>query len=111
MYVVQVRCIVRRVERAMSNNRRWVALVAVAIATFMTYLDNNVVNVALPSIQRDLHLSISGLEWIASAYVLVFAGLLLAGGRIADVLGTRLAFFAGLAVFTVASVSAGLAQN
>jgi EmrB/QacA subfamily drug resistance transporter len=95
----------------MEKNRRWWALVAVALGTFMTYLDNNVVNVALPSIQRDLHLSISGLEWIASAYVLVFAGLLLAGGRIADVLGTRLAFFAGLAVFTVASVSAGLAQN
>ena len=77
----------------------------------MTYLDNNVVNVALPSIQRDLGLSIEGLEWIASSYILVFAGLLLAGGRIADVLGMRGAFFTGLAVFTVASVVAGLAQN
>src|SRR3954467_14855864 len=93
------------------KNRRWWALVAVALGTFMTYLDNNVVNVALPSIQRDLDLSISGLEWIASAYVLVFAGLLLAGGRIADVLGMRGTFFAGLAVFTVASVAAGIAQN
>jgi EmrB/QacA subfamily drug resistance transporter len=93
------------------KNRRWWALVAVALGTFMTYLDNNVVNVALPSIQRDLELSISGLEWIASAYVLVFAGLLLAGGRIADVVGTRTAFFAGLAVFTLASIGAGLAQN
>ena len=95
----------------MEKNRRWWALVAVALGTFMTYLDNNVVNVALPSIQRDLHLTISGLEWIASAYILVFAGLLLAGGRIADVLGKRGAFFAGLAVFTLASVVAGLAQN
>ncbi|MFC7273505.1 MFS transporter [Paractinoplanes rhizophilus] len=95
----------------MDKNRRWWALVAVALGTFMTYLDNNVVNVALPSIQRDLELSLSGLEWIASAYVLVFAGLLLAGGRIADVLGTRTAFFAGLAVFTAASVAAGLAQS
>ena len=95
----------------MEKNRRWWALVAVALGTFMTYLDNNVVNVALPSIQRDLELSISGLEWIASAYVLVFAGLLLAGGRIADVLGTRTAFLAGLAVFTAASIGAGLAQN
>ncbi|GIM95523.1 MFS transporter [Paractinoplanes toevensis] len=95
----------------MEKNRRWWALVAVALGTFMTYLDNNVVNVALPSIQRDLHLTISGLEWITSAYVLVFAGLLLAGGRIADVLGTRGAFFAGLAVFTLASIGAGLAQN
>ncbi len=95
----------------MEKNRRWWALVAVALGTFMTYLDNNVVNVALPSIQRDLHLTISGLEWIASAYILVFAGLLLAGGRIADVLGKRGAFFAGLVVFTLASVGAGLAQN
>jgi EmrB/QacA subfamily drug resistance transporter len=93
------------------KNRRWWALVAVALGTFMTYLDNNVVNVALPSIQRDLHLSISGLEWIASAYILVFAGLLLAGGRLADVLGRRGTFFAGLGVFTLASVVAGLAQN
>src|SRR5512138_1307791 len=93
------------------KNRRWWALVAVALGTFMTYLDNNVVNVALPSIQRDLQLSISGLEWIASAYVLVFAGLLLAGGRIADVLGTRAAFLGGLAIFTLASVGAGLAQS
>jgi len=95
----------------MGKNRRWWALVAVALGTFMTYLDNNVVNVALPSIQRDLHLSISGLEWIVSAYILVFAGLLLAGGRIADVVGRRTAFLGGLVVFTLASVAAGLAQN
>jgi EmrB/QacA subfamily drug resistance transporter len=93
------------------KNRRWWALVAVALATFMTYLDNNVVNVALPSIQRDLGLTLEGLEWIASAYILVFAGLLLAGGRIADVLGMRGTFFTGLAIFTLASVAAGLAQN
>ncbi|MEN3308400.1 MAG: hypothetical protein V7603_4602 [Micromonosporaceae bacterium] len=95
----------------MGNRRRWLALVAVALATFMTYLDNNVVNVALPSIQRDLGLTISGLEWIASAYILVFAGLLLVGGRIADVFGKRLAFYAGLAVFTLASLAAGLAGS
>lgn len=90
---------------------RWLALVAVALGTFMTYLDNNVVNVALPSIQRDLDLSISGLEWIASAYILVFAGLLLVGGRLADVFGMRGMFFAGLAIFTGASVAAGLAGS
>src|SRR5215831_11339934 len=95
----------------MKNNRRWVGLVAVALATFMTYLDNNVVNVALPSIQRDLHLGISGLEWIASAYILVFAGLLLVGGRLADVFGMRSAFFAGLGIFTAASLAAGLAGS
>ncbi|WP_433826410.1 MFS transporter [Actinoplanes sp. CA-015351] len=91
--------------------KKWWALVAVALGTFMTYLDNNVVNVALPSIQRDLGLSIAGLEWITSSYILVFAGLLLAGGRIADVLGTRLAFLSGLVVFTLASVAAGLADS
>ncbi|HEX6871981.1 MAG TPA: DHA2 family efflux MFS transporter permease subunit [Micromonosporaceae bacterium] len=95
----------------MGTNRRWVALVAVALATFMTYLDNNVVNVALPSIQRDLHLSISGLEWIASAYILVFAGLLLVGGRLGDLFGMRRIFFAGLGVFTAASLTAGLAGS
>ncbi|WIM94975.1 MFS transporter [Actinoplanes oblitus] len=95
----------------MEKNRRWWALVAVALGTFMTYLDNNVVNVALPSIQRELDLSISGLEWITSAYILVFAGLLLAGGRIGDVLGHRMVFLSGLGIFTVASVAAGLAGS
>jgi len=95
----------------MTQNRRWLALVAVALATFMTYLDNNVVNVALPSIQRDLHLTISGLEWIASAYILVFAGLLLVGGRLADAVGKRAAFLGGLAFFTLASLVAGLAGS
>src|ERR1035438_6474034 len=63
--------------------RRWWTLVAVGLATFMTYLDNNVTNVAIPTIQRSLHLSIAGLEWVVSSYILVFAGLLLAGGRLA----------------------------
>src|ERR1041384_1859733 len=95
----------------MGNNRGWWALTATALATFMTYLDNNVVNVALPSIQRDLHLTISGLEWIASAYILVFAGLLLVGGRLADAVGKRTAFLGGLAFFTLASLVAGLAGS
>src|SRR3954447_16795165 len=90
---------------------RWLALLAVALGTFMTYLDNNVVNVALPSIQRDLHLSISGLEWIPRASILVFAGLLLVGGRLADAVGKRVAFIGGLALFTLASLVAGLAGN
>jgi len=77
----------------------------------MTYLDNNVTNVAIPTIQRDLHLSIAGLEWVVSSYVLVFAGLLLAAGRIADVYGRRRLFFAGTVVFTLASLAAGLAGS
>ena len=71
-------------------------LLAVALATFMTYLDNNIVNVAIPAIQRDLHLSTAGLEWVVSGYILVFASLLLAGGRLADVFGRKRLFLIGL---------------
>ncbi|HWF73346.1 MAG TPA: MFS transporter [Solirubrobacteraceae bacterium] len=87
--------------------RRW-TLIAVALATFMTYLDNNIINVAIPTIERSLHLSQSGVEWVVSAYILVFAGLLLAGGRLADVFGRKRLFMAGLAIFTGASLLAGL---
>src|SRR3954451_16128061 len=93
------------------RDRKWLALVGHALATFMTYLDNNVVNVALPSIQRDLKLTMSGLEWITSAYILVFAGLMLVGGRLADAVGKRVAFLGGLGVFTLASLAAGLAGS
>jgi EmrB/QacA subfamily drug resistance transporter len=91
--------------------RRWWSLVAVALATFMTYLDNNVTNVAIPTIQRSLHLSVAGLEWVVSSYILVFAALLLVGGKLADVYGRRRLFFTGLTVFTLASLGAGLAGN
>ena len=91
--------------------RRWWILVAVSLATFMTYLDNNVTNVAIPTIQRSLHLSIAGLEWVVSSYILVFAGLLLAGGRLADLYGRRRLFMAGLSVFTLSSLWAGLATS
>jgi len=90
---------------------RWWALAAVSLATLMTYLDNNVTNVALPTIERSLHLSVSGLEWIVSSYLLVLGGLLLVGGRIADVYGRRRMFLAGLVIFTVSSLTAGLAGS
>ncbi|SEN70250.1 DHA2 family efflux MFS transporter permease subunit [Nonomuraea pusilla] len=90
---------------------RWWALGAVTLGTFMTYLDNNVGNVALPTIQRELGLTISGLEWIVSGYILVFAGLMLVGGRLADVFGARRVFLAGLTVFTLASLAAGLSTS
>jgi EmrB/QacA subfamily drug resistance transporter len=91
--------------------RRWWTLVAVSLATFMTYLDNNVINVAIPTIQRNLHLSVAGLEWVVSGYVLVFAGLMLVGGRLADLFGRRRLFLAGLTVFTLSSLAAGLASS
>ncbi|WP_246081181.1 MFS transporter [Nonomuraea mesophila] len=90
---------------------RWWALGAVTLGTFMTYLDNNVGNVALPTIQRELGLSISGLEWIVSSYILLFAGLMPAGGRLADVYGARRVFLTGLTIFTLASLAAGLATT
>ncbi|WP_375501930.1 DHA2 family efflux MFS transporter permease subunit [uncultured Jatrophihabitans sp.] len=93
-----------------ATQRVW-ALVTVSLATFMTYVDNNIVNVAIPAIQRDLGLTTSGLEWVVSAYLLAFASLLLAGGRLGDVLGRRRLFVIGLTVFTLASLAAGLAGN
>jgi len=86
-------------------------MAAVGLATFMTSLDNTVVNVALPSIQRDLHLSIGGLQWVVSSYILAFSSLLLVGGRLADRYGRRRLFEAGLTVFTGASLLAGLAGS
>jgi EmrB/QacA subfamily drug resistance transporter len=90
------------------TKNRW-ALVAVALATFMTYLDNNIVNVAIPDIQRELGLSTAGIEWVVSGYILTFAGLLLAGGRLADAFGRRRLFLIGLGVFTASSLVAGFA--
>jgi EmrB/QacA subfamily drug resistance transporter len=91
--------------------RRWWALAAVSLANLMAYLDNNIVNVAIPTIQRSLHLSVSGLEWVVSSYLLTLAGLLLVGGRLADLFGRRRVFLAGLAVFTLSSLAAGLAGS
>jgi EmrB/QacA subfamily drug resistance transporter len=70
-----------------------------------------VINVAIPTIQRDLHLSVTGLEWIVSSYLLVLAGLLLVGGRLADVYGRRRVFLTGLAIFTLSSLTAGLSGS
>jgi EmrB/QacA subfamily drug resistance transporter len=97
--------------QATRSASRWLTLAAVVFAVFVTTLDNTVVNVALPSIQRDLHLGISGLSWIVNSYVLSFAVLLLTGGRLADSWGRRRAFLTGLALFTAMSALAGLAPN
>ncbi|MGW0806536.1 MFS transporter [Nonomuraea sp. NPDC002799] len=83
----------------------------VGLAGFVTTLDNTVVTVALPSIQRDLGASLAALEWVAIGYILTFAGLMPAGGRLADVFGHRRPLLAGLGVFTAASLGAGLAGS
>ncbi|MCB0860443.1 MAG: MFS transporter [Solirubrobacterales bacterium] len=93
------------------ENRKWWTLGAMCLALFMVMLDNTVVNVALPSIQRDLDTSISGLEWIVNGYTLSFAVLLAVGGRIGDIFGRRKAFVFGVIVFTIASTTAGFAPN
>ena len=92
-----------------SENRKWWTLVAVSVGLFMIMLDNTVVNVALPSIQQDLGIGISELEWVVNAYALTFGVLLLTGGKLADMLGRRTIFIVGLVVFTGASLWCGLA--
>jgi len=92
-------------------NRKWWTLGAVAFGLFMIMLDNTIVNVALPSIQRELAIGVSELEWIVNGYALTFGVLMLGGGKLADLLGRRLIFIAGLAIFTVSSLVCGLASS
>ena len=94
-----------------TETRKWWTLGAVSFGLFMIMLDNTVVNVALPSIQRDLDIGLSELEWIVTGYALMFAALMLTGGKLADLLGRRLIFVVGLAIFTVASLLCGLADS
>jgi EmrB/QacA subfamily drug resistance transporter len=89
----------------------WVVLVLICLAQFMVVLDATVVNVALPSIQKDLHLSEANLQWIVNAYTLVFGGFLLLGGRAGDLLGRKRLFLAGIVVFTAASLLNGLSTS
>ena len=82
-------------------DNRWLVLVIACLAQFMVVLDATVVNVALPSIQRGLHFSVSNLQWVVNAYTLVFGGFLLLGGRASDLLGRKRLFMAGTAVVRV----------
>jgi EmrB/QacA subfamily drug resistance transporter len=93
------------------ENRKWWTLGAMCFALFMIMLDNTVVNVALPSIQRDLGASISGLEWTINGYTLSFAVLLATGGRLGDIFGRRRMFVIGVIVFTLSSATAGFATD
>src|SRR5213083_1083866 len=91
--------------------RRWSALALIVTAQFMVILDVAIVNVALPSIKSDLGFSQTNLQWVVSAYAIMFGGVLLLGGRLADLLGRRRLFVAGLALFTISSLLDGLAWS
>jgi EmrB/QacA subfamily drug resistance transporter len=94
-----------------ADPRRWKALAVVSLAQFILILDLTVVNVALPDLGADLDLSRTAFTWAVSVYVLFFGGLMLLGGRLADVFGTRPMMLTGLVIFTLASLASGLAQN
>ena len=93
------------------DNRKWWTLGAMCFALFMVMLDNTVVNVALPSIQREIHAQISALEWVINGYTLTFAVLIATGGRLGDIFGRRLMFLSGVIIFAVTSATAGFAQD
>jgi EmrB/QacA subfamily drug resistance transporter len=93
------------------ERRKWWTLAAVSFGLFMIMLDNTVVNVALPSVQKDLGVGLSELQWIVTGYALSFAALMLIGGKLADAYGRRLIFVVGIVVFTAASLWCGLAAS
>ena len=96
---------------ATRQDRRWSALALIVTAQFMVILDVAIVNVALPSIKADLHFSQTNLQWVISAYAILFGGALLLGGRLADLLGRRRLFVTGLALFAASSLLCGLAWS
>jgi EmrB/QacA subfamily drug resistance transporter len=93
------------------DNRKWWTLGAMCFALFMVMLDNTVVNVALPSIQRDLDADIGDLEWVVNGYTLTFAVLIATGGRLGDIFGRRAMFLTGVVIFAITSATAGLAAD
>ncbi|HEY6693994.1 MAG TPA: DHA2 family efflux MFS transporter permease subunit [Solirubrobacteraceae bacterium] len=95
----------------MNERRKWLVLAVTVAAQFMVIVDVSVVNVALPAIKHDLHFSQDNLQWVITAYAILFGGTLLLGGRLADLLGRRRLFMAGVAVFTVGSLLSGLAWS
>src|SRR6478735_1176653 len=102
-----------RIHASMVNqeHRKWWSLAAVSFGLFMIMLDNTVVNVALPTIQDDLNLKTSELEWIVTGYALTFGAFMLTGGKLADLLGRRRIFVIGLVIFTLSSLACGLAGS
>src|SRR5438105_5659698 len=99
------------IARGRTDDRRWFVLALIVVAQFMVVLDVAIVNVALPSIKTDLHFSQESLQWVITAYSIFFGGVLLLGGRLADLLGRRRLFMAGLVIFTIFSLLDGLAWS
>src|SRR5438045_2509998 len=99
------------IPRLASDRRRWIALVVVCFGQLMIVLDATIVNVALPSIQRDLHFSQADLTWVVNAYMIAFASFLLMAGRLGDLAGRKKVFLLGLALFTAASALCGFAGS
>ena len=93
------------------ERRRWVALIIVCFAMLMNTLDQTIVNVALPTIQRDLHFTQASLAWVIDAYLITFAGALLLAGRLGDLIGRKRVFLVGVALFTLASAACGAADT
>jgi EmrB/QacA subfamily drug resistance transporter len=93
------------------DRRRWIVLALLVVAQFMVVLDVAIVNVALPTIKTDLHFSQESLQWVITAYAILFGGVLLLGGRMADLLGRRRMFMLGMAIFTISSLLDGLAWS
>ena len=98
-------------DRHSRPRARWVALVVVCLGQLMSILDSTIVNVALPSIQRDLHFSQSSLTWVLNGYLICFGSFLLLGGRLGDLVGRRRMFLSGVTLFTLASLACGLADS
>src|SRR4051794_4180798 len=98
-------------SRANEDSSRWTALVVLCVGMLMIILDLTIVNVALPTIQKDLGFSQSGLAWVVNAYLIAFGGLLLLAGRLGDLIGRRRGFLIGLGAFTTASLLCGISNS
>src|SRR5665213_1722336 len=94
-----------------SDRRRWLALGVVCLAQLMIVLDTTIVNVALPSIQRELHFTQGNLTWVINAFLVTFGSFLLLAGRLGDLFGRKRVFLAGVILFTAASAACGLAPD
>src|SRR6266576_2869391 len=97
--------------KRMRTQRRWLALGVLAAAQFMVFLDESIVNVALPSIKDDLGYSQASLAWVVNAYLIAYAGVLLLAGRLGDLIGRKRIFLIGLIAFTAASMLCGLSMS